>query len=437
MYKKIVFSVFTLIASFMIVYSVVSKCPLLPGIDGPYYLVQTNYLLKYFKLKYMDPPLAFFILAFFRLLIGDPFTALKVGICVITSIIAVAIFFYADYFIKDEVQAFLIALTFVLNSTTFRLLQDFWKNLTGLIWIVLSLYFTAKGVSEDSKKYSILASIFIVLTYLTHILDAGVITLIYIFAPILLLVHSIKSIKKMWIQVATVALMLAAAFIAPIIVGGDIAKGVAFVKDLLEIEKEVEEFPPIAAVRWSFIGLLSGAASLFFSLYYTKRKPAYSLLGAVGIALIALNIPFIERSWLWRFQLMNGFLLTLALSIILAEVKDKVARVAILLLLLGFVIYDSAHYLDRGLHPSIPLLEYAEIKLLVDKLPSDATLLVPNAKLRYWVETVYENVVKHPTKIDGKLILVIEKKTARKRPPWPLFFRGKFIEAYIVPRLRP
>jgi len=436
-YKKIVFFILTLISSFVIMYSVVSKCPLLPGIDGPYYLVQTNYLLKYFKLKYMDPPLAFFILAFFRLFISDPFVALKVGITVITSNIAATIFLYSDYFTKDEIQAFLISLIFVLNSTTFRLLQDFWKNITGFIWIVLSLYFTARGVNENNRKFCILASLFIVLTYLTHILDAGTITLIYLFTPFFLLIHSTKSVKKVWVQVATAALMLAAAFAAPIIVGGDIAKGVAFIEDLLELEKEVEEFPPIIAVRWSFTGLLFGAACLIFSIYYIKRKPVCSILGAIGVALIALNLPFIERGWLWRFQLMNGLLITLALPVILAEIEDKTAKIAILLLILGFVVYDSAYYFDRGLRMSISLAEYAEIKLLVKKLPPGATLVVPNTKLRYWIETFCENVVRQPTGAEGKLILVIEKRVVHKRPPWPVFFRGKFIEAYIILKKRP
>lgn len=41
--------------------------PLIPGIDGPYYLIQVRSLLQTGKLVYGDPPLTFYLLAFFCL----------------------------------------------------------------------------------------------------------------------------------------------------------------------------------------------------------------------------------------------------------------------------------------------------------------------------------------------------------------------------------
>ncbi|RLE78584.1 MAG: hypothetical protein DRJ52_10180 [Thermoprotei archaeon] len=437
MLTKIAVATIVYAISFIVVYSVLTKCPLLPGIDGPYYLVQTNYLLKHLSLKYMDPPLAFIILAVFRAAIPDPFLSLKIGMSFITACITVVLFLYADYFLKDEVSSALIALVFLFNSTTFRLLQDFWKNITGFLWIVLSLYFTAKSIKEGGRSNGILASVFIVLTFLTHILDAGITTVTYFTMLILMLLFAKKHVKKIAVQEICLVSLLAASFALPIIVGGDIAKGIAFIKSLLKVSEELEKPLSIVAVRWSIIGILGGIASILYSLYAIRNNPTYSLLGAIGVALVFFNIPFIERAWLWRFQLMNGILLALALSLLLQAVKEKTARIALLLIIVGFMIFESAHYLERGLRPSIPIAEYYEIKALVNKIPEGSLLVVPNPKLRYWVETLYEKTDERVSRDYQSLqILVVEKRPVFRKPPWPLFFKGKFIEAYVIPPRR-
>ncbi|MCD6368851.1 MAG: hypothetical protein J7L38_03535, partial [Thermoproteales archaeon] len=47
-------------SGFLIFLRAFNATPLLPGIDGPYYAVQVNWILKYGGLKYLDPPLTFY-----------------------------------------------------------------------------------------------------------------------------------------------------------------------------------------------------------------------------------------------------------------------------------------------------------------------------------------------------------------------------------------
>lgn len=53
---------------------ILTRHPLIYGIDGPYYLIQVRSLLESWHLEYGDPPLAFFIFTFFTLLSGGDIT---------------------------------------------------------------------------------------------------------------------------------------------------------------------------------------------------------------------------------------------------------------------------------------------------------------------------------------------------------------------------
>jgi len=58
--------------------------PLLYGIDGPYYYIQVSHLLTEGFLKYSDPPLSFYILAAFSVMLKDVVSGVKVGSVFIT-----------------------------------------------------------------------------------------------------------------------------------------------------------------------------------------------------------------------------------------------------------------------------------------------------------------------------------------------------------------
>ena len=56
------------------------RVQLMPMIDGPYYLIQVQSLLKTGTLVYGDPPLTFYLLTVTTLIYGDIMVGVKVGV---------------------------------------------------------------------------------------------------------------------------------------------------------------------------------------------------------------------------------------------------------------------------------------------------------------------------------------------------------------------
>jgi len=107
--------------------------PLLYGIDGPYYYIQVSHLLTEGFLKYSDPPLSFYILAAFSVMLKDVVSGVKVGSAFITLLTVYPIFFLVKYITKSRISAFLSALTFSLSPLLVRMCFDLIKNSMGSI----------------------------------------------------------------------------------------------------------------------------------------------------------------------------------------------------------------------------------------------------------------------------------------------------------------
>ncbi len=71
--------------------------PLLYGIDGPYYYIQVSSILMNGHLKYLDPPLSFYILTAYSVLLNDIFAGIKVGTVITTLLATYAIYYLVRY----------------------------------------------------------------------------------------------------------------------------------------------------------------------------------------------------------------------------------------------------------------------------------------------------------------------------------------------------
>ena len=67
--------------------------PLLYGIDGPYYYIQVSSILASAQMKYLDPPLSFYIPKAYSILLGDVIAGIKVGSVIMTLLATYAILF--------------------------------------------------------------------------------------------------------------------------------------------------------------------------------------------------------------------------------------------------------------------------------------------------------------------------------------------------------
>lgn len=406
--------------------------PLVFGIDGPYYVLQVEYLLGHGCLKYLDPPLAFYVLAGFSVLIGDVFLGVKVGSLIVFLLASIPLFFLVRR-LSGSIGGLVAVLSYVFSSYLVRLGFDFLKNAMGLLFLSLFFYMVLRGLGEDDLRYSIGASLLLIVTGLTHILDFGV---GYGFA-LLLLVFNIVSrnrggIKHLLLPVATSTLLLVAGFTVYTVMGGDPYKAL----NLLRLMGE--ETSNITLTPWELAKtvtpLILGVTGIILSFRLNGVEKQVVL--AVSIILIVLNTPLIPLQYLWRFNLMTAILAPIILGVLVGLVRDKTIAVAASLVIIGLLLPQFIVQL-QAVHPSIPEPEYGELRKLVENLPANTLIIAPDTRLRYWIETLYENVAKKPPGPTPYPQLIVFDKNPSTRKPWipphaRKYYSGEYIEAYII-----
>ncbi len=405
--------------------------PLVYGIDGPYYVLQVKYLLAHECLKYLDPPLAFYVLAGFSVLIGDVFLGVKIGSILVYLLASIPLFFLVRR-LSSNVGGLVAASTYIFSGYLVRLGFDFLKNAMGLLPLSLFFYTVLRGL-EDDIRYSIAASVLLVVTGLTHILDFGV---GYAFA-ILLLVFNIvfgnrRMLRHVLLPLVTGTLLLVAGFTVYTLMGGDPYKAL----NLLRLIGE--EVDTVALTSWelakTITPLILGLTGILLSMKFkgTRKK----VLLVVSVILIALNIPLIPMQYLWRFNLMTAILAPIILGAIAGSVKDNIVAVIVGLVVVSLLLPQFIVQLQAA-HPSIPEPEYQELKQLVEKIPENTLIITPDVRLRYWIETLYENVAGKPLGPTSYPQLVVFDRNPNARRPWippraKEYYSGKYIEAYII-----
>jgi len=316
---------------------------------------------------------------------------------------------------------------------------DLIKNAMGLLFLTSFMLFYVLMLKTGRKLYMLLSILMLVLTGLTHILDYGIALLFLILSTIMYF----RDRKALLLTIPILMgglLFLSMGFIFLYIMGGDPYKIYSF---LIGLSKSfMNTVIPISAFNVIY-PLLTGMAGIIISSRLGKIEG--KLLLSLSIMLIALNTPLIPQEYLWRFNLMSAILIPLVIGLSLSPIKDKAFFITISLIIVGFTLPQFSVQL-AGISPSIPLGEYHEIEELVKRLPTNNTaILVPDTRLRYWIEVLYPHVYRRLNDIQHNvpIILVYDRvnlitHNARivkpKIPPIAKpFYIGRYIEAYIIP----
>ncbi len=402
--------------AFAFLYYPMATTPLVPGIDGPYYIVQVRWLLKRGWLKYPDPPLAFYVMALVALLVRDVPTAVEVTSALVTAFSTIPAYALVRRLTGSRAAAFAAGLAAVANPFVVRLSSDFMKNSMGLLWLYSFIYFNYSYIESGRARdlAGLLASL--ALCALTHILDYGV-ALLY---AALALPLAGKKWRRALPGAIAAALSLVALTLAPFIVGGDVFKGYAFVEELTE-ELELE----LVRLDWiAFsIGIFSSLA-LYGVMGSSGERRGLAIASAViGLA---LNLPIIPAKWLFRFRLMTAVPLSHCIGLLAAsaEQRGRLAVAALLLSLVAAMGFEAY----RSVRPSIPPPALEELKIAMDRAKAlGAEVVVPNPRLGYWAEVLSDDVSRHPT---SPRYVVIVLKDFRRPPPRGIpVFDGRFVLA--------
>ena len=428
------------------------ETPLLYGIDGPYYYVQVHSLIEKGKLKYSDPPLAFYILYAFSIIFRDIVLGIKIGSVFITLLTTYFIYYFVKRVSNDRIGGIIAAIIFTIYPSLSRLCFNFIKNSMGFFFLMMTIFFYYRSCRAQKLKDVMLASISIVLTGLTHILDFTIAYGIMIFLDLLHITDR-RMLKRLVPPLIIGTFLLALGFIYEPVMGGDPYKGISYIFSLMHSgitrtstgHVRVPTGNPIhirhrAGSLITLVGLplILGIIGTIFSIKCLSGIERDFVL-TLSLILIMLCLPINPFQFLMRFSLMSAILVPPILGVIIGRIRDRSLKIIVGMIIIVFIMPQFITQMNN-IRPSITIGEYYEIARLVSNVPKYVTFIVPDTRLRYWIETFDVNALKSPME-GGRLpyILVVENKIFRRAPMPPgskLIFYGKYIKAYVI-QVRP
>ncbi|MFQ6074127.1 MAG: glycosyltransferase family 39 protein [Candidatus Bathyarchaeia archaeon] len=423
---------------------ILTRHPLIYGIDGPYYLIQVESLLETGSLEHGDPPLAFLIFALFTVLLrGDTTFGVRVGVSLFSAISAVPLYFLVKRIAHMKMAGYAAMLTSIFATPHTRMINDLLKNAVGVCFLLFFVYYLHELVfGEGTRRNLLLASLFLVLTGATHILDFGVALLflgLYLSVAVLLDVNRRLVVKNLGAMFLVVGLFVIAAFAAFPSLFTDFFKGLYFLQDLFAALGETAH--PILFLfdpRGGALIMPILAIGFLLAVYEWRAGNKEAALALMAVALIGLGLsfPLIPSEWLWRFLLMEFIPIAFILGYCVSKMERKVA-VTIFLLIAVFPVVIQGVEASRMMGPIINEKGYRELKAMKDVLPSDSVVVV-EPRFMYWAEYILEcDIAKRPSpSLWQSYTHVLGLFSKAKQPPFPIarvLFNG---EVFILIEMR-
>ncbi|MFP3985455.1 MAG: hypothetical protein ACLFU9_05770 [Candidatus Bathyarchaeia archaeon] len=400
---------------------------LVPMIDGPYYLIQVRSVLTTGELVYGDPPLTFYLLSFFSILFGDITLGVKVGVSFLCALSTIPTYFLIKKIGNKSLFAGMVAMLLVIFSAPYiRMLTDFMKNAIGICWLLAFIYYLHDLTFPGSKKSSILlATFFLILTGLTHILDFGL-ALLYLAlytAMVLILDVNRRSFMKASCLMALavcVFVLVASTFFSLLFT--DFGKVFSFISNLIAPQSgnnqtlppiprsALRPLPPRPPVNMSPLSAVGGWSTVFLilifgtilSIYAWKKreKEGLLLLVTATTASFIMCFPVIPNDYLMRFSLTivvpTVIILGYGISKIWSHNKEHLKLVALALaaIVLSFSIFQTMSVIT-SIHPTISDAGYMDLVNMKNQIPSNSIIAIADHGTRYWVEYIDQVDVTH------------------------------------------
>ncbi len=433
---------------------VLLKPPLIPGIDGPYYLIQVEAILAGKGMVYGDPPLVFYVASLLAFIFGDTRLGVSVAVAFFCGLSSVPTYLLAKKITGNEVAAVASAIVVSFSPQMVRMASDLMKNASGVCFLMLSIYFLHISVIDKSFRHAIIATITSYLAFLTHSLDFAY-TLLYIFSYLIIGLIVVKEKKKFLGVWSIIPLVLG------IVVGisaslfpwhfSDIHKGVAFVKDILfptsvSRGKRGPGGPPSPILSPSFMSVgysipfIVAGIFLFVDSFPGERKRlkkgetfiifASIIGGLLGILPALLGL----REWAWRFMLMEHVPVGILAGVIVSRIKSRYSAAALAVVIIIPILAQTLQVAE-SVRPSIPYEGYLDL-LEIKDIIGYGSPYVPRCRFsRYWFEYILGR--REISKPRYLLYCPYNKYKKMLQPPSPspppgsrLLFRGKVVWLY-------
>jgi len=419
----VLFLIFLL--SFILDIYVLTRYNLSYGLDGPYYNLQVLNILNTGVPQSNDPPLVYYMLTPFVMLVGNSFLGIKVGMAFYGSLMVVPAFLLTKLFIKEHdlkslIPAFLSAFLITLNPFYFQMIGDFMQNLVGVLFALFLIYFTVRWMENMGKwkKYGTLTIAMLICSILTHIYT-GILTVI-ILLSILIFNMVYKRFKTD--ELYSINFKILGIIIILIGVGLGILFStysdmyIKFITVLSFFNNSTESTSSVAGASYGIMKFLNipfllGVFALFSILYkgfkakteYNMILLAFTYIVVTAVIIVLSTFPTIDSQYQNRFLMLAFVPLALVVPIGLIFLNNilrtKISSNKRLILVLGLsIIFTcsglySASQNFSSMGPSISQDQYnALLTLKSNDLGSEidpsGIIIVDDYHTGYWIEYV-------------------------------------------------
>jgi len=385
-----------------------TEIPLTQSPDGPYYLIQVKSLIENVCLKHEDPPLAMVLFALSNVLLGDATLGIELAVAFFSAISAVPFYFWVKSSIRDKYGAFAAMLLFIFLGHHTRLITIFYKNAVGIFFLVFFLYyFTKMGMEGTTLKNTLFASLFLILTGATHILDFAVALLFVIMYATISLLMNLN--RRNFLKGSAISLFIAGQLcVFAFMLSPDLSSDIQRLPTTISYFLQNDQFffySPLFSVRarsfflnMTVISIMIAGLSLaLFYLRHSRKSPQVLQVFSVAIVGLILSVPFIPYQFLDRFFLMQFITISFVLGYVFSKLRNMNLIKLLLLFLLLFagwaLVLQSTMFDKMGPWVCRPVTEeIKKLELAKSIIPQNSVIIVPDSLrgLRYWTEYVTE-----------------------------------------------
>ena len=369
---------------------VLTRHPLIYGVDGPYYLIQVRSLVQNGTLKYGDPPLSFVVFWLLSTVLGDITLGVKVGTALLTSLASIPAYLLLHRVTRSRIAATAGALVYLLSPHYIRLMSDFIKNAVGCLFLLSFMYFLHRSLADGGARNTIPSLFFLLLTGLTHILDLGLALLFLLLYPTVYAAirgEFSRAAKVLFIHLGFLGAFAAAALTTFYHYFTDFFKGESFIEELIAGEGEISPMSILSPMNSLVLPLL--ASGVILTAYLVGRRDEVSPLLLTSVLMgLALIMPFIPAKWLWRF----AFMAFIPASIIAASIVSKIGEDRAVALTLSALLVASTFLqavpVVMRVGPTINMKDYQDLVRMGELMAPESVVVVGDFGVKYWVEYV-------------------------------------------------
>ncbi len=413
-----------------------TRYPYSYGIDGPYYNLQVQSILQTGWLYQDDTPFIFYFFTLWSLLLGDVTLGIKVGISVLSSLMAVPVFLLTKRAIKDWKSGAVAAFLSLFNPLHMQLLDNLLKNTAGILFLLCFLYLFLKTCDKSKPINYVVSFLFLLLTFLTHIHPSGL-AVLFILGYILFIWITEKKLPEAEIRVSTILFvsLLIGLLIVVVSVPGALTKFSKVLSFISSFGEETVESFPILEVRQNIllfsIPLVLGLTYLLQDVWKKSQGKEKLLFLSILLMCFFLSLPFIPQNWSRRFAMINFVPLALFTGYGLGKAEKDLPRIVIigLVIVILFSSLFETWLFSQRMGPIINEAGIKELEELKDKVPENSVIIV-HGRVFYWVQLItslktfhgVQNPIQLHQEYGGPIYGLIEKS---EFPPPPNI--GKYI----------